>query len=95
MLEQSKGIYIVAQTPFGDSGAVDLDSVDSLVDFYLGHGADGMTVLGVAGEAGKLTPDEAIAVSSRFIGRAAGKPVIVGVSNPSVSPGSWIAAPRA
>ena len=44
-----------------------------------------MTVLGVAGEAGKLTADEALAVASRFVTRAAGRPVIVGVSNPSVA----------
>lgn len=85
MLEQSRGVYIVAQTPFNDTGAVDLDSIDTLVDFYLKHGADGITVLGVAGEAGKLTPEEAVAVASRFIERAGGKPVIVGVSNPSVA----------
>jgi len=85
MLEQSKGVYIVAQTPFRDTGEIDLDSVDTLCDFYLKHGADGMTVLGVAGEAAKLTEEEAVAVAARFIKRAAGKPVIVGVSNPSVA----------
>lgn len=85
MLDQSRGVFIVTQTPFEAQGAVDLDSVDSLVDFYLGHGADGMTVLGVAGEAGKLTPEEARAVAQRFIQRAQGKPVIVGVSNPSIA----------
>ena len=59
MLEQTQGVFIVAQTPFDDTGGVDLDSIDSLVDFYLRHGADGFTVLGVAGEASKLTPQEA------------------------------------
>lgn len=85
MLEQSQGVYIVAQTPFRDTGEIDLDSVDTLCDFYLKHGADGMTVLGVAGESAKLTEEEAVAVAARFINRAAGKPVIVGVSNPSVA----------
>lgn len=85
MLDQASGVYIVTQTPFDDAGAVDLTSVDSLVDFYVEHGADGMTVLGVAGEAGKLTPDEALRVADRFIRRAAGKPVIVGVSNSSIA----------
>jgi 4-hydroxy-tetrahydrodipicolinate synthase len=85
MLDQSRGVYIVTQTPFDDRGEIDLASVDSLVDFYLQHGADGLTVLGVAGEAGKLTRDEASAVAKRFIQRAAGKPVIVGVSNPSIA----------
>jgi len=85
MLEQSCGVFIVAQTPFDAGGEIDLTSVDTLVDFYLKHGADGFTVLGVAGEAGNLTPDEALAVARRFIDRAAGKPVIVGVSNASVA----------
>jgi len=85
MLDQSRGVFIVTQTPFDDTGTVDLDSVDTLVDFYLKHGADGLTVLGVAGEAGKLTPDEAFDVARRFIVRAGDKPVIVGVSNASVA----------
>jgi 4-hydroxy-tetrahydrodipicolinate synthase len=85
MLHQSHGVYIVTQTPFDETGQIDLPSVDSLVDFYLEHGADGLTVLGVAGEAGKLTPDEASAVAQRFIRRAEGKPVIVGVSNPGIA----------
>lgn len=85
MLAQSRGVFIVTQTPFDDAGAVDLPSVDTLVDFYLEHGADGLTVLGVAGEAGKLTPSEAKAVAERFIRRAQGKPVVVGVSSSSVA----------
>ncbi len=34
--EQAKGVYIIAATPFTDEGAVDLQSVDTLTDFYLG-----------------------------------------------------------
>jgi 4-hydroxy-tetrahydrodipicolinate synthase len=85
MLSAIKGSFIIAQTPFDDRGAVDLESVESLTDFYLGHGADGFVVLGVSGEGGKLTPEEAQQVSARFITRAQGKPVIVGVSNPSTA----------
>lgn len=85
MLDQSKGVFIVAQTPFDDKGAVDEVSIDSLADFYFQHGANGLTVLGVAGESSKLSSAEAIQVATRYIKRAAGKPVIVGVSNPSVA----------
>lgn len=84
-LTDARGVYIVTQTPFGANGEIDLDSIDSLVDFYLEHGADGFTVLGVAGEAAKLTPHEAEQVAARFIRRAQGKPVVVGVSNPSLA----------
>jgi 4-hydroxy-tetrahydrodipicolinate synthase len=83
MLENLSGSVIIAQTPFDDRGAVDLASIDTLTDFYLRHGANGFVVLGVSGEGGKLTPQEALDVSSRFIARAGGKPVIVGVSNSS------------
>jgi len=85
MLSAIKGSFIIAQTPFDERGAVDLTSIDSLTEFYLGHGADGFVVLGVSGEGGKLTPEEAQQVSGRFIARAQGKPVIVGVSNPSTA----------
>ncbi|OZI31014.1 dihydrodipicolinate synthase family protein [Bordetella genomosp. 10] len=85
MLHQARGVYIVTQTPFDGDGGVDHASIDTLVDFYLRHGADGFTVLGVAGEAAKLTADEALGVARRFIARAQGKPVIVGVSNPSIA----------
>jgi 4-hydroxy-tetrahydrodipicolinate synthase len=83
MLNNLKGSIIIAQTPFDDRGAIDLASIDTLTDFYLKHGADGFVVLGVSGEGPRLAPDEALEVVSRFIARAAGKPVIVGVSNPS------------
>jgi 4-hydroxy-tetrahydrodipicolinate synthase len=83
MLSNLSGSVIIAQTPFDDGGALDLSSIDTLTDFYLGHGAEGFVVLGVSGEGGKLTPKEAVDVSTRFIARAAGKPVIVGVSNSS------------
>jgi 4-hydroxy-tetrahydrodipicolinate synthase len=85
MLTEISGSIIIAQTPFDDRGAVDFASIDSLTDFYLGHGANGFVVLGVSGEGGKLTSQEALDVSSRFIKRAGKKPVIVGVSNPSTA----------
>jgi 4-hydroxy-tetrahydrodipicolinate synthase len=83
MLSDLKGSVIIAQTPFDDRGAVDRASIDTLTDFYLKHGADGFVVLGVSGEGPRLAPQEALDVISGFISRASGKPVIVGVSNPS------------
>ena len=83
MLNDLRGNVVIAQTPFDDRGAVDLASIDSLAAFYIRHGASGFVVLGVSGEGGKLTPEEAKAVSARFIARSEGRPVIVGVSNPS------------
>lgn len=79
--EQAKGVYIIAATPFTDEGAVDLQSVDTLTDFYLGCGVHGFTLLGMMGEAHKLTADESLSVVNRVIGRAQGRQVIVGVSH--------------
>ena len=83
--ETAKGVYVIATTPFTETGAVDADSIDSLVDFYLAQGVHGMTVLGVMGEAPKLTESEQVAVMKRYIERVGGRvPVIVGVSNPGI-----------
>jgi 4-hydroxy-tetrahydrodipicolinate synthase len=76
------GVYAIAPTPFHPDGALDFDSLDRLVDFYFAAGCDGLTVLGVLGEASKLDADEALAVARRVIARAGGRPVIVGVSAP-------------
>lgn len=85
MLDNTKGVHIIAQTPFAEDGALDLASIDTLTDFYFRHGADGLVVLGVSGEAGKLGAEEALTVAGRFIKRAASHPVVVGVSNPSLA----------
>jgi 4-hydroxy-tetrahydrodipicolinate synthase len=76
------GVYPIAPTPFGADGRIDMESIDALTDFYVGCGSTGMTVLGVMGEAPKLDGAEAVAVATRFIRRAPGLPVIVGVSAP-------------
>ena len=83
--EGSFGIYVIAATPFTETGAVDMGSVDTLADFYLDEGVHGMTVLGVMGEAQKLTDSEQIALLNRYIERINGRvPVVVGVSNPGI-----------
>jgi 4-hydroxy-tetrahydrodipicolinate synthase len=78
----ARGVYTIAATPFTESGEVDWNSVDSLVDFYLGHGVHGMTIMGILGEAHKLSDDESLALMQRFLRRVNGRiPVIVGVSS--------------
>jgi 4-hydroxy-tetrahydrodipicolinate synthase len=81
LTEKAKGVYIIAATPFTDDGALDLQSVDTLTDFYLRCGVHGFTLLGIMGEAPKLTAEESIDVVKRVIGRAGDKQVIVGVSH--------------
>lgn len=80
--EQVKGVYIIAATPFFDDDSIDFESIDTLTDFYLEKGVTGITILGMMGEAQKLSPEESQAVMNRVINRVAGRvPVVVGVSN--------------
>jgi 4-hydroxy-tetrahydrodipicolinate synthase len=81
----AKGVYIIAATPFTDNGALDLASIDRMVDFYVGTGIDGITVLGMMGEAPKLTGEESKQVVARVVARAGGRPVVVGVSAPGLA----------
>lgn len=85
MVKKIEGFYIVAQTPFEDDGSLDLGSIDTLADFYIRHGVSGFTVLGVAGEASKLSVTESVQTVQRYVARAEGRPVIVGVSNSNVA----------
>jgi 4-hydroxy-tetrahydrodipicolinate synthase len=79
--EQAKGVFIIAATPFTDEGALDLNSVDSLTDFYLGCGVTGFTLLGIMGEAPKLTSEESLSVVDRVVRRSQGRQIVVGVSH--------------
>ena len=83
----TRGVFVIAATPFTDDGALDLDSTDRMVDFYLDHGVSGMTILGIMGEAPKLSGAESLAFVKRVMDRLAGRiPVIVGVSAPGIDP---------
>ena len=79
----AKGVYLITVTPFTDSGALDLASTDRMVDFCLEAGVTGLTILGIMGEATKLTMEESRAYVKQVLARVQGKvPVIVGASAP-------------
>src|ERR1044071_8757270 len=78
----ASGVYIIAATPFTEGGAVDTASLDRLMDFYVGCGITGVTVLGIMGEAPKLNHAEAVALTRQVVRRVNGLPVVVGVSAP-------------
>ena len=82
----AKGVYVIAATPFTDDGRVDFEGIDKLVAFYLKCGVQGMTILGVLGEAQKLSEQESVEAAKRFLEAVGAKvPVIVGVSNPGTA----------
>lgn len=74
----TKGIYPIAATPFRADLSVDWDSLDRLRDFYQDAGATGITILGIMGEAQKLTPEESREIARRVITRSR-VPVVLSV----------------
>jgi 4-hydroxy-tetrahydrodipicolinate synthase len=85
--EFAKGVYLITVTPFKDNGGLDLDSTDRMVDFYLEHGVTGLTILGIMGEAPKLTAEESRIFVRRVLDRVAGRvPVVVGASAAGFAP---------
>jgi 4-hydroxy-tetrahydrodipicolinate synthase len=83
----AQGVYLITVTPFTDSGALDLASTDRMVDFCLDKGVTGLTVLGIMGEATKLTMEESRTFVKQVLARVNGRvPVVVGASAPGFAP---------
>jgi 4-hydroxy-tetrahydrodipicolinate synthase len=82
---ETSGVFVIACTPFEQNGAIDAASIDSMIDFYYEKGADGLTILGMMGEAPKLTQAESIDITRQTLARSGAKPVVVGVSAPGLA----------
>jgi 4-hydroxy-tetrahydrodipicolinate synthase len=75
------GVCTIALTPFTGEGDLDEESIDSLAGFYLNSGVHGVTILGIMGEAHKLSDTERQAVTDRYVSAIGGRvPVVVGCS---------------
>ena len=75
------GVCTITLTPFTEGGDVDLESIDSLAELYLDSGVYGLTILGIMGEAHKLSDAERSMVVGRYIEAARDRvPVVVGCS---------------
>jgi 2-keto-3-deoxy-L-arabinonate dehydratase len=76
------GVLSVICTPFDDSGDVDKESINRLVDHQLAWGVDGIVVFGLAGELYKLTDDDRRQVLSTVFKRVGSTvPVVVGTEH--------------
>jgi len=83
------GVYHIMATPFTDGGTLDVEGLPRLVERALETGIAGFTVLGIAGEAHRLTDDERRQVVESVVKETRGRvPVAVGVS----APGTHLAA---
>jgi len=76
-----KGVFPILITPFDDAGEVDLASFDRVVRFMADIGVDGVTILGVLGEANRLLDAEREALIQTAVKAAGRLPVVVGTSH--------------
>jgi 4-hydroxy-tetrahydrodipicolinate synthase len=73
------GVHVIMPTPFDGQGNLDLESLAGLSNFLVEKGADGLVVLGVMGEAPKLSDAEQEQVIKGVVDAAKGRvPVFAG-----------------
>ena len=76
------GVIPITATPFDARGRVDEESIVTLVEWEARCGVHGLNVLGIMGEAHKLSDTERRRVAEVFLKAAAGRfPVVVGTSH--------------
>lgn len=79
------GVVPILATPFRPDESLDLESLHALVRFMAALGVDGVTVLGVLGEANRLTDRERESVVRAAVAAAGSTPVVVGASHPGTA----------
>lgn len=79
------GVVPILATPFHPDESLDLESLHALVRFMASLGVDGVTVLGVLGEANRLTDREREAVVRTAVAASGATPVVVGTSHPGTA----------
>ncbi|MDQ2682859.1 MAG: dihydrodipicolinate synthase family protein, partial [Chloroflexota bacterium] len=78
------GVHCVMATPFLPDESLDEESLASLIDYLVDGGCDGILILGVLGEADKLSDAERDVMIRRSIELSAGRlQVSVGITHPS------------
>ena len=76
-----RGVCTIALTPFTEDGNLDEEGIGSISELYVASGVHGITILGIMGEAHKLSDVERLAVTERYVSVVGGRvPVVVGCS---------------
>jgi 4-hydroxy-tetrahydrodipicolinate synthase len=82
--QRPRGVWNIVPTPFEPHGALDRPSLGRLVRFVRATGVNGLTILGVLGEAARLGDAERSAVIDAVMSAAGDQlPVCVGISHAS------------
>jgi len=80
------GSIVALATPMHDSGDIDWENLDRLVEFHIKEGTDSIVAVGTTGESATLNTKEHCAVMDRVIKTVAGRiPVIAGTGANSTS----------
>ena len=75
------GVIPILATPFRDDESLDPESWQRLIEFMVGLGVDGVTILGVLGESNRLSDHERQALIRQAVSAVNGRlPIIVGTS---------------
>jgi 4-hydroxy-tetrahydrodipicolinate synthase len=80
--DRLRGVWNIVPTPFAPDDSLDVASLPGLTSFVARSGVDGVTILGVLGEASKLTDAERRQVIVGVVEAAGALPVCVGVTHP-------------
>jgi len=81
-----RGSIVALVTPMSESGEVDYAAFESLLDWHLEQGSDGVVVLGTTGESPTVTAAESDELLRRAVRRLGGRlPVIAGTGTNSTA----------
>lgn len=81
-LDRLRGVYNITPTPFHPDGSLDEASLGALTQFNIDCGVQGMTILGVMGEASKVSDAERTRAIATVIEAADGRlPICVGATH--------------
>ncbi len=75
------GAWPILLTPFTDHNKIDLDGIDSLLEFYQGVGTPGVLALGQASEVLALSDAERFQIAERVARHSCGKLSLAAVGN--------------
>ena len=93
MDKKLSGLIAATYTPFDLNGSVNLDVIDSVVEYRLPRGITGLYVCGSTGEGMSLSTAERMAVAEGYVRAAQGRvPVIVQVGHNSVEEAKQLSA---
>jgi 4-hydroxy-tetrahydrodipicolinate synthase len=71
------GSVVALVTPMTADGAVDFPALDSLVEWHVASGTDGIVAVGTTGESATLDVDEHLAVIRRVVETARGRLLVI------------------